>query len=279
MPLTFVHPAAVLPLMRGPFVPAALVAGALAPDVPYFLRALRIPVSAQAWWEPFLNATTTHSWPGAVTVAMPLALALYVALAACVRPARWALPAAPDVEATRASPTPLWAVWVVLSLALGVLTHVAWDSFTHSDGWFVENVAALRADAVGSLTWARLLQHLSTALGLVVLVAFVWRHRGEWLVSSDWGRRARFIRVAAVLVASAVVGAVALALVLHDADAGVAHVLSSSAIGAGLGAAAAAAGLSLLWWVIRPDRSSATRAESAMPSTTVTDVAARRPSE
>ncbi|MBI9113689.1 DUF4184 family protein [Sanguibacter sp. YZGR15] len=250
--MTFVHPAAVLPLMRGPLVPTALVAGALAPDLPYFLRALRIPVSAQAWWEPFLNATTTHAWPGAVTVAMPLALVLYIALAACVRPARWALPA--TSEATREAPTLLWVVWVVLSLALGVLTHVAWDSFTHSDGWFVENVAALRTDVVGSLTWARLLQHLSTALGLVVLVAFAWRHRGEWLVSSDPRRRARFVRVAAVLGGAAVVGAVAVALVLHDAESGVAHVLSSTAIGAGLGAAAAAVGLSFLWWAVRPDR-------------------------
>lgn len=71
MPITFAHPAAVLPFMGGPCVPAALVAGALAPDVPYFLRALRIPVSAQSWWEPFLNATTTHNWPGALIITIP----------------------------------------------------------------------------------------------------------------------------------------------------------------------------------------------------------------
>ena len=151
MPLTFAHPAAVLPLMRGPLVRTALVAGALAPDVPYFLRVRHIPASAQSWWEPFLNATTTHDWPGVVIVVMPLALVLYLALASCERPGRWALPADCSAQAIRRTPRPLWLVWVVLSLALGLLTHVVWDSFTHSDGWVVQNLAELRADVVGSI--------------------------------------------------------------------------------------------------------------------------------
>jgi len=49
MPFTLAHPAAVLPLFRGPLVPAALVVGAVAPDLPYFLRATGVPVGAQSW--------------------------------------------------------------------------------------------------------------------------------------------------------------------------------------------------------------------------------------
>jgi len=252
--MTFVHPAAVLPLMRGPLVSAALVAGALAPDVPYFLRALDVPVSAQSWWEPFLNATTTHAWPGLVTVAMPLALVLYLALVACGRPARWALPAASDLRGGRDGRGGLWLVWVVVSLALGVLTHVLWDSFTHSDGWVVTRVDALRTEAVGSLTWARLLQHLSTVVGLVVLVVYAWKHRRAWLVAGDPDRRTRWLRVLAVVIAAAVVGAVTLVLLQRDGTGGLEHLLSGATIGAGLGAGSAVAGLSLLWWVVRPDR-------------------------
>jgi hypothetical protein len=254
MPLTFAHPAAVLPFLRGPFVPSALVAGALAPDLSYFLRALPIPVSAQSWWEPFLNATTTHSWPGAVTIAMPLALALYLALASCERPVRWALPATSDPAATGKTLRPLWAAWVVASLALGVLTHVAWDSLTHSDGWVVENVAALRADIIGSLTGARLLQHLSTVLGLTAILVFALRRRNAWLVSTDARRRARFLRAVAVALGTAVTVMVAVVSVKYEAGTGIEHLLSSAAIGAGLGAAVAAAGLALIWWVVRPDR-------------------------
>lgn len=76
MPFTLSHPAAVLPLLRPPFVPVALVAGAMAPDVPYFLGTLGIPLSAGDWYEPFLNATTSHSPLGALTVSLPVTLAL-----------------------------------------------------------------------------------------------------------------------------------------------------------------------------------------------------------
>ena len=264
MPLTFVHPAAVLPLMRGPLVGAALVAGALAPDVPYFLRALPIPVSAQSWWEPFLNATTTHRWPGILTVAMPLALVLYLALALCRRPVRWVLPATSGPESTTRAPVPVRLVRVVVSLALGVLTHVVWDSFTHGDGWIVENVAGLSTEVIGSLTWARLLQHLSTALGLLAIVVFAVRHRDAWLTTSaiDTARRTRFLRMTAVLVASAVVGLITAALVRYEAGAGVEHLLSDAAIGAGLGAAGSGAMVVVAWWTIRPDRRPASQAHA-----------------
>ncbi|WP_217617334.1 DUF4184 family protein, partial [Cellulomonas sp. GbtcB1] len=56
MPFTLAHPAAVLPFARPPFVPAALGAGALAPDVPYFLP---LPRPAGSWFEPSVNATPT----------------------------------------------------------------------------------------------------------------------------------------------------------------------------------------------------------------------------
>lgn len=143
-------------------------------------------------------------------------------------------------------------MWVLLSLALGLLTHVVWDSFTDSSGWVVQHLAALRADVVGSLTWDRLLQHLSTVVGLTVLLVVTWRHRGAWLTSSDAVRRARFRRVMAAVLASAVIGVIVVTAVRHEAGAGVEHLLSSTAIGAGLGATVAAAGLSLWWWVVRP---------------------------
>lgn len=253
MPLTFVHPAAVLTLMRGPLVPAALVAGAVAPDAPYFLRASGIPVSAQSWWEPFVNATTTHGWPGAATVGLPLALATYLVLAACGRPARWAL-GAPATRPPALSRAALVPVWVLLSLALGILTHVVWDSFTHGDSWVVQHVPVLQAQVTGSLTLSRLLQHLSTALGLVVLAAFAWRRRTTWAGPSGQGPRPRLVQTVAGLLAAAVAGAVTLATVQRAPGDGLEALLSDAAVGAGLGAAVAVAVLAALWWVVRPDR-------------------------
>ena len=77
MPFTLSHPAAVLPLLRRPFSAAALVAGALAPDLPYFARSTPVPVGAQSWYEPYMNATTSHTLLGALTVSLPYAVALW----------------------------------------------------------------------------------------------------------------------------------------------------------------------------------------------------------
>lgn len=252
MPLTFAHPAAVLPLLRGPLVPAALVAGALAPDVPYFLRGLQVPVSAQSWWEPFMNATTTHDWPGAATISLPTALLLYLAITACVRPFRWLI-ALTGPTPRRPARVPAWWGWMVLSLIVGVVTHVVWDSFTHSEGWVVQNVAFLNEHAAGSLTWARLLQHLSTAVGLAAIAVYSWRRRGQWFPASRGGRRLTR-RAAIVGLAAAILGAVAVVVVRDGLASGVEHVLASAAVGAGLGAATAVVAFSLVWWVTRPDK-------------------------
>ena len=39
---------------------------------------------------------------------------------------------------------PLGPLWIaVLSLLIGIWTHVGWDSFTHNDGWVVEHLPIL----------------------------------------------------------------------------------------------------------------------------------------
>ncbi|MFE3020010.1 DUF4184 family protein [Streptomyces sp. NPDC059256] len=181
MPFTLSHPAAVLPLLRRPFVPVALVMGAMAPDVPYFLQTLRISVAAGDWYGPFLNATTSHSLTGVLTVTLPCTLVLVAGYwllrgpvtgllpARLVRPA----PALPNSAVARAH----YGAWLLLSALIGIATHLVWDSFTHFDGYVVDQVAFLREPVAGGLTPARLLQHLSTAIGLTVLGAHLWRRR------------------------------------------------------------------------------------------------------
>ncbi|MFE5852911.1 DUF4184 family protein [Streptomyces sp. NPDC056500] len=181
MPFTLSHPAAVVPLLRRPFVPVALVMGAMAPDLPYFLQTLRIPVAAGDWYGPFLNATTSHSLTGVLTVTLPCTLLLVAGYwllrgpvtellpARLVRPA----PAFPSSAVARVR----YGAWLLLSALIGIATHLGWDSFTHFDGYVVAQVALLREPVVGGLTPARLLQHLSTLIGLTVLGAHLWRRR------------------------------------------------------------------------------------------------------
>jgi len=249
VPFTLAHPAAVLALARRPLVPAALVAGALAPDVPYFLP---LPRSAGSWYEPFVNATTTHAWPGALTVAVPTA-AVLLGLWWLVRAPLRALVAGrtgegPDGAVQRA--TARAAAWLLASLVLGVLTHVVWDAFTHGDGALVQRVTWLREPLVSGVPAARVLQHLSTAAGLFVLTLWAGRRVVAWRRAG--GRpvlgRPQVAAVGAVAVAGiagAVVGA------LGATGSGVEAVLSAAAKDGGTASALAGLVAAAAWWLAR----------------------------
>ncbi|WP_448629441.1 DUF4184 family protein [Cellulomonas soli] len=136
------------------------------------------------------------------------------------------------------------------SLVLGVLTHVAWDAFTHGDGLVVQHVAWLREPLVGSVPAARVLQHVSTAAGLVVLAvwglraATAWRRSGGRL-ALDRGR----IVVAVGLVAAGAMGAVVGAA--GSGDTGIEARLSAAAKDGGTVFLAAVVLAAALWWIVR----------------------------
>ncbi|WP_432546974.1 DUF4184 family protein [Kineococcus sp. SYSU DK004] len=209
MPVTPAHPAAVLPLLRGPLVPAALVAGAVAPDVPYSLRATGVPVSAQSWYEPFVNATTSHSVAGALPVALPLALALLALWLAARRPLAALLP----VRGTQPVAVRTWwarAGWVLVSALVGIATHLVWDGLTHGDGWLARRLPLLGEPALAGLTWGRVWEHLNSVGGLLVLAVFAHRHRARVLAAPGGAARRR-AGAALVLAAGAALAGAALA--------------------------------------------------------------------
>ncbi|WP_181446944.1 DUF4184 family protein [Streptomyces sp. NTH33] len=266
MPFTLSHPAAVLPLLRHPFSPAALVCGAMAPDAPYFLSAAHIPVSAQSWYEPFLNATVSHTLSG-IAVSGPFALALLALYRLVRRPAAALLPArlSPAGTADRGGGNGLRrAGWVLLSALIGILTHLLWDSFTHGDGYLVTHLSFLRSSVTGDLTVARLVQHISTAGGLIAVVVHLWRRRHR-ASAGDTGQAglpaaARWSLIA-VLTLAALTGAVANTHTLEyyrgepaTADQATAQqaaeaVLSDWATGGGTALACAFILYACAWWV------------------------------
>lgn len=253
MPFTLAHPAAVLPLLRHPFSTVALVAGAVAPDLPYFARRTPIPVTAQSWYEPFMNATTSHGLVGALTVSLPYALALCGLVCVARRPvAELVRRPAGSKDGSRGGPGDRGVVarlgWVVLSALVGVATHLVWDSFTHSDGYVVTHVPALSEPAAGALTWARALQHASTVVGLLLVAWYLWRRRA----GLGPVRRRALWWGGGVVVAGAVVGTLDL-----WADTGL---TAGETVEAALAGAATGAGAALLvalvvylaaWWVVR----------------------------
>ncbi|MFD7453042.1 DUF4184 family protein [Kitasatospora sp. NPDC059827] len=287
MPFTMSHPAAVLPLLRTPFSRVALVAGAVAPDLPYFLVTTGLPVSAQSWYEPFANATTTHTLPGALTVGLPYTLALWALLLAGWRPlaALLPLPAPAALQSSggaggtggTAGAMVRRAGWVLLSAVIGLATHLVWDSFTHYDGFVVTRAPWLNTTLAGSLTWARALQHASTIGGLAAIAVFAWRRRARLRTGARpvTGRRRRILLALALCTAT---GAVAHAWwwlagpqAVADGrplDALLEGVLSDAAKGAGAGLIAALVLYTSAWWIRHAAIALRGRAGAAQAGTT-----------
>lgn len=126
----------------------------------------------------------THSAVGVFTADLPLgiaALALwYLVFRVPLRdlaPA-WLRVRLPPMMPLGAVPHPRYLLRSISAVFVGIVTHVLWDSFTHSDGWFVLAVPFLQTE-LGPLALNRWLQHGSTLAGLAIVV--VWLAR--------WARR------------------------------------------------------------------------------------------
>lgn len=163
MPFTPAHVAAVLPLTgrRRPrwVVPAALVIGSMVPDVLYF-----VPIRS--------DRTVSHSLTGLVTLDLALGLVFLALWRWVAAPAVRDLAPAPLRRRLPVPPRVTWreALWSVPGVLLGGLTHLVWDSFTHTDGWAVQRIPLLSSDP--GVPVFKLAQYASGVLGCAVVLAY-----------------------------------------------------------------------------------------------------------
>jgi hypothetical protein len=169
MPFTPAHIAAALPLRRSKLVWSGLVVGTMAPDFEYFFRMS-------------LNDRYGHTLTGTFFLTLPLALLTLWLFHTFVKlPLVSFLPAGvqrrltPQLGEFRFGGAPRFAL-IVVSLLVGIATHLAWDSFTHSDTWAYRTWRVLREPVrvvfLGSRPIYRVLQHGSTVLGIGALL--IW---------------------------------------------------------------------------------------------------------
>ena len=149
-------------------MPSALVVGSMAPDAFYYVL-VRVPLTTHTLW----SAVTVDVLIGLVLLAFwqlvlrgPVVAAAPVAL----RERLSAPPARPTSRADRARRAAL----VLVSLAVGSLTHVVWDAFTHGGRWGTALVPWLE-QVHGPLEGYRWAQHASTVVGAGLLAWWLVR--------------------------------------------------------------------------------------------------------
>ena len=131
MPFTLAHAAAALPLRKLKPVWPALVMGTFAPDLQYFI-----------WISD--EDRSGHHFPGVALVTLPLALLLLWVFERYVKgPAIELLPSAVQRRLQNKLEPLSFRGWkrlalIVLWMAIGIMTHVFWDSFSHSHTWPAE---------------------------------------------------------------------------------------------------------------------------------------------
>ncbi|MFD0263418.1 DUF4184 family protein [Kitasatospora indigofera] len=241
MPFTLSHVAAVLPFLdgaraRGPLVASALVAGSMAPDVPFFADSLLPGV--------YGGGDLTHQWWAVPTVDVVLAAALVAGWHGLLRgplvallPERWARSVESVTAPGPGRPGPARAGWFAASAALGAATHVGWDAFTHG-GRFGAVLPVLNARVAGGLPLYTVLQYGSSAVALGLLARFVVREADRARPGVPVDRPPAAVRRAGV------------ALIVAATAAGVAHRLAGTerqliaefCFGAGAGLTVGAAG-------------------------------------
>jgi hypothetical protein len=174
MPFTLSHAAAALPFRRTRLIMSALVFGCFAPDFEYFL-----------WLRP--HGHFGHTIPGLFIFDLPTALVLLflfhryarVPLAACLPVhLRERLRSGPRFSIESLSKLILLCV----SILMGSVTHIVWDSFTHPDYWVGQHWQLLRTTVdvplFGPRSWSAVFQYISSVAGLlIILLWFVHWYR------------------------------------------------------------------------------------------------------
>ncbi|WP_405362552.1 DUF4184 family protein [Kitasatospora sp. NBC_00085] len=248
MPFTLSHPAAVLPLLRaagarGPLVASALVAGSMAPDVPFFADSLLSGLYGQGG--------LTHQWWAVPTVDVAIAGVLVAGWHGLVRgplvgllPDRWA-GAAEALTARRSGATRaggvVGAAWFAGSAALGAATHVGWDAFTHEGRLGVTLLPVLDRTVAG-LPLYTVLQYGSSALALAALAG----HLGRAARAVEPARPQVVLPAGVRRTAVAALGAAMAAGVVHRLAPLRRNLIPEFCFGAGAGLAVGAVGYALV---------------------------------
>lgn len=199
MAFTIAHMAAAIPFYRSKLVRRqwlqfdALIIGTMIPDLPYYLS-----LAEES------STRLSHQWHGIITYCLPWGLLIWILWYFWLRVPIIALTypflksyMQKDVTVYQANFNHCYIIddkfndnnrfkftfniiklfiSVCLGTILGTVTHLIWDATTHIDGFVVQHINFLQflvyIYPIGDITLARILQYLSSLLGLIYLGYF-----------------------------------------------------------------------------------------------------------
>jgi len=185
MPFTLSHPVAAIPLKKylGDYgVLSALFIGAMAPDFVYMLPSEFV----------YYYRLTSHSLMGLFKVCLPMGILFFylyhlfmAPVIVSVFPESLLRRLPPHLCLGRCPPMNNGHA-IIISILIGSATHIIWDAFTHADA-IPQYIEPLRTPLLTLDNWEimpfRVIQHLSTVLGLMLLLWWIWRWYCETEVS------------------------------------------------------------------------------------------------
>ncbi len=173
MPFTFSHPAIILPgsnVSKRFCSFSALVVGSMTPDFEYFIRMKDY-------------SKYSHSLSGAVWFDIPLGLLLlFIYFNYVNKIFIQFLPFSFNIRFSQYENFN-WnnyfkksSLIIIISLFIGIASHIFWDSFTHDDEYFADNIFFLR-DKYNILnhyiSGAQIFQYIGSLIGGIIILVFI----------------------------------------------------------------------------------------------------------
>jgi hypothetical protein len=171
VPFTPAHVVAALPFRRTRLVMSAVVMGCIAPDTPFFLLLLA-------------HGFHGHTLAGMFEFDLPVGLTELWLYHAFIREPL--LPFLPDGVRRRLATSPgkfsflppVRLVLIVISLLIGIATHLLWDSICHRGTWPYQHWDFLRLyvdlPVTGNIAVYKLLEYVSSLFGVAVVAIWAW---------------------------------------------------------------------------------------------------------
>jgi hypothetical protein len=176
MPFTLAHPIIVIPLKklnRNWFSLTALVIGSMVPDFEYFIRMK-------------VYSVYSHTIQGIFWFCLPIGLLSCFIFHDIIRNdfidncpiLRFRFHRYNDFN-WNAYFKKKWYI-VIVSLLIGIVSHILWDNFSHNTGIFVKLFPSLKSEVVFfkyALPIYKIIQYVSSIMGMVIIAIIVLRFK------------------------------------------------------------------------------------------------------